>query len=494
MESLSDFTKIIYLLGAINVLIIFSWAIKKYFSFLPNYIPRKFLHVTAISVAAISFVVISDQNYLLVLGLLILGGNYLLVKKGVFEDEDKNRKNYGVFFVPISYLILVWLLNDHRTIAMFSMLIMAFSDGLAALFGIAFPVLPYRVGKSKKTALGSFVFFSVTFLIFLISLPSLNEAAWFIDKFSQAEIVITAIYFSFLLTLVEAISYNGFDNLFVPLLAAALYLILFASGAEFQISAFIYAFVFVLFVAALSFKAKFLSNDGLVASSIVGLIIFGLGGIKWATPLLVFFFTSSILSKLHKVSSSHFEKGGKRDAIQVFANGGLPVAFLLLSFAGNPDLFYFLYLISLAVSSADTWATEIGNLFYQKTLSIINFREIEQGISGGVSLLGSLGGLLGAATLMVSGIFWIPNEMFGLAFLIIVFGFFGMTVDSLLGALWQRKNICVVCKKITEKSEHCGKPTEFAGGVKWLNNDGVNFASELISSALFYFIYTNLIK
>jgi uncharacterized membrane protein len=60
-------------------------------------------------------------------------------------------------------------------------------------------------------------------------------------------------------------------------------------------------------------------------------------------------------------------------------------------------------------------------------------------------------------------------------------GFAGALADSLLGATIQSKRWCEKCGSSTEREIHiCGTPTIHSGGLKWLNNDGVNFISTII--------------
>ncbi len=491
MAYFSDFTKTICLLVIINILIATAWAIKRFFTFLPNSVSRKFLHVTAITVAALSYILITNEIYIIAIGLLILVGNYAMVKFKLFEEKDSDDTNYGIFLVPVSYLFLLFAFPKQREIAMMGMLVMAFADGLAALIGENFPYKPYKLGKSSKSIGGSLTFFIVSFAVFYFALAFVPIDNAEVYSFTDSEIFVYAVYFALFLTLVEALSFKGLDNLLVPVISSYLLYVFLVLNFAPQIIQLLVAIFFVALVIWASAKFEFLTKDGAVAAAIIGLFIFGLGSWKWSVPLLTFFFLSSFLSKLQKNKSEYFEKGEKRDAAQVFANGLIPLLVFALSFIipGREGVFYFIYLTALGAAAADTWATEIGNLKIRKTFSVVGFYAVEQGISGGVSLVGTFGGFLGALSVILSGYFWISSDNCCLLALSLASAFSGMVFDSFLGALWQRKNICTVCGKITERKIHCDKPTEYHKGIKWLNNDAVNLISIAISSLLYFVIY-----
>jgi len=95
-------------------------------------------------------------------------------------------------------------------------------------------------------------------------------------------------------------------------------------------------FFLAALIALLAWRARALSTSGAFAALLTGGLIFGLGGLSWATLLLVFFVSSSALSRLFAprkaALSEKFSKGSRRDWAQVLANGGLG-ALLVVGFA-----------------------------------------------------------------------------------------------------------------------------------------------------------------
>jgi uncharacterized protein (TIGR00297 family) len=245
------------------------------------------------------------------------------------------------------------------------------------------------------------------------------------------------------------------------------------------------SFLFSVFISMVSLKARMLNLKGAIATFCLAFIIFYFGDVKWTIPILTFFILSSLLSKIRKKINpkvdSHFQKSDERDHIQVMANGGFPGMLILMNQFFASELFYIAYVSAIAVVCSDTWATEIGTFFSTKTFNIINLNPVEQGISGGVSVIGLFGSILGSIVIAISAFPWISNYEF--AIIIIASGLLGNTFDSVLGSTLQSKFSCVDCKKIIEKKHHCGTSTIHSKGLKWLDNDGVNFAASTFGGA-----------
>ena len=252
------------------------------------------------------------------------------------------------------------------------------------------------------------------------------------------------------------------------------------------------------FISFAALKSNALTWDGALAATLLGTLVFGLGGLPWATLLLVFFITSSGLTRLlarRKVGLvEKFSKGSRRDWEQVMANGGLGTVLVLIQ-TGIPNEVWpwWAYAGAFAAVNADTWATELGILSTIPPRMITTGKITEKGNSGGITLVGTLAALIGAALIGVSaGIFPVQagtNTVFQTSILIgaiTISGLAGAFIDSLLGATFQSIYHCPCCEKETEHHPYhvCGTPTQHLRGLSWLNNDGVNFVASLIGAAI----------
>jgi len=243
----------------------------------------------------------------------------------------------------------------------------------------------------------------------------------------------------------------------------------------------IYGFIFATVTAYLAYRVHSLNRSGAIAATITGTIIFGIGGWQWAFLLLTFFITSSALSRLFKKLKQgldeKFSKGHERDAGQVFGNGGLATAFVLVhALYPASSLGWVGFAASLAAVNADTWATELGVLNPHPPRLITKLNQVvEKGTSGGISLIGTLASLAGSFVIALPASFFAGN--WTLIPIITLAGLFGSLFDSLLGATVQAMYYCPIDKKETEKHplHTCGTETVHIRGWKWLDNDWVNF-------------------
>jgi uncharacterized protein (TIGR00297 family) len=244
----------------------------------------------------------------------------------------------------------------------------------------------------------------------------------------------------------------------------------------------IFGFFLAIFIAAAAYRAHSLDRSGALAAILVGTVIFGIGGWQWAVLLLTFFITSSALSRAFKKRKAglneKFSKGSQRDAGQVFGNGGLATLFAGLHyFFPSEPWVWVAFAASLAAVNADTWATELGVLNPHPPRLISNFKVVEKGTSGGISLVGTIASLAGSALVGILAGFLAPDgASVKIALIVTLAGLLGSLFDSFLGATIQAIYHCPRCDKETERHplHLCGTPTSLKRGFPWLDNDIVN--------------------
>ncbi len=238
--------------------------------------------------------------------------------------------------------------------------------------------------------------------------------------------------------------------------------------------------VFGVGIAAIAYRVHALSLSGALAAACLGWVVFGLGGWSATAILLAFFLSSSGLSfafgKQKRGLSEKHSKGNRRDAMQVFANGGVAgICMILLTIFPSQSWLWVGYCASFAAANADTWASELGVLSKTKPRLITTGKEVEMGTSGAVSVVGSIAALAGALVIALVSSWVSPIQSNAILWITLV-GFFGSMVDSILGATVQAVYYCQSCSKETERHplHSCQNPTRLVRGVAWLDNDVVN--------------------
>lgn len=245
----------------------------------------------------------------------------------------------------------------------------------------------------------------------------------------------------------------------------------------------------LLLASAVSLAAarlRLLSPSGVTAAIVSGTVC-AAAGWSWAAMLIGFFAVSSALTRVgaqrKRAAERIVEKGGARDAVQVLANGGVFAGAALMSLVTGRATWMVIGAGALAAAAADTWATEIGMLARARPVSILTARPIPTGTSGGVTFLGTVGGIAGAA--FIALLVWIGGWPVAAVAGAVGGGIAGSLVDSILGATAQARRWCAECSAATERVVHsCGRKTEPAGGFQWLDNDGVNFAATLAGAGV----------
>ncbi len=449
--------------------------------YVDQWVARKVLHIGAIGACALVPMLLDDLRTLI--GIVIISELLLigLVWKGYLFDQEDGGRSWGIMLFPLPYLFLLFV-EDDRWLISLPMCILAFSDAFAAIAGNTFKRGRYTLTNDPKSFIGSVVFFLVTLIVFQL-FPSFRGAIAGVDTW-QAFVLLISI--TGMITLLEAIGSRGWDNVLIPLSAWLLlhHITEYPGSLEkiaFQESALLVASV--LFIPMVV-RLQWLQMSGAVAAALVASWVVFFAGIEWLLPLILFLVLSSIIGGFtHRARTirGDLKSGKPRDAMQVLCNGGV-LAICAAVFA--PDRAALAMGISIAISAADTWASEIGTARRSVTRDILNWRKVPVGLSGGVSLPGTAGALAGALVFGAIGAVMIDSDdlfwdHFGL---IIIGGMLGMFVDSVLGSSLQERYR-------TTNGEATDRPQgERISGLPWMTNDLVNLFSNAIATGSVMFL------
>lgn len=177
----------------------------------------------------------------------------------------------------------------------------------------------------------------------------------------------------------------------------------------------------------------------------VGIAVVALSGdIRWLLLLVLFVVLGTLATKfaLTWKSREGLSEGaeGSRSGRNVLANGGVPLAIVvLLGIGAAPgDVLVAAYAGAISTATADTLSSEIGVLSGTTRLITKPWKRVRPGVDGGISLLGMTWALVGSGLIGFS-----CAAMFGPSYSVPVFagGFLGCQVDSLVGAEVERRGL-----------------------------------------------------
>ncbi|MFC1484201.1 DUF92 domain-containing protein [Candidatus Neomarinimicrobiota bacterium] len=415
----------------------------------------------------------------IITGLIFIVVNLVTLRAGRFESmHATNRVSYGTVYFPVSFVILALLFWHRDPIALqIGILLLAFADPIASWIGTRYGRTQFTLWRDPKSPAGTSAMFVASLILplagFLLLLPMSGESPLTLPALLLALIPLAA-----LATLAEAQSYRGSDNLSVPL-SAALFVFLFRSLGPTDYLHYLLWTAGSGALLALAARMKALAPSGALTAWGIGLLIYLAGGWLWVIPIVAFFLLSSLLTRLSPGAAAapnpDTRHAGKRNLIQVIANGGVPLLVAAAFGIWGHDHLYIVFLAALAAATADTWGTEIGG--WQKRLprNIINWQPVPKGESGGITLAGTLGALAGAACLAGIGVLLRPDLIgFDHWLSITLIGFLAAAIDSVLGATVQVRYLIYDTSQIIEDRTKTELETVLHSGWWWLDNNMVN--------------------
>jgi phytol kinase len=120
------------------------------------------------------------------------------------------RRSLGEVYFPLSVVILFALTPGQPLLYVIPILILALADAAAALVGTRYGQMRYVATEGYKSTEGSLSFFMATFFSVHVPLLLFSETG-------RPESLLIATILGLLVMLIEAIAWQGLDNLFIPL-------------------------------------------------------------------------------------------------------------------------------------------------------------------------------------------------------------------------------------------------------------------------------------
>jgi len=280
----------------------------------------------------------------------------------------------------------------------------------------------------------------------------------------------------------ELITPFGLDNVSITLGTSFLsYLFIYYQVIDFYAIPIVFTPLIIVAVV----EKKVLTRSALLLALLLDAVISLIFGNFGLVMLMAFLFGSVAVDKIkkrRKFEDTVTKKGECRDSVQVIANGLIPM-FMALLYSGTMNFAFVVgYIASLAEAFADTAASGVG-IISNNVIDIFKMKKTKPGLSGGVSLTGTLASFVGAALISLIP-FAFGMHSFKIYAIIVVSAFLGVIFDSFLGSVLQVKYKCVVCDELTEREVHCKKLTKKHCGFEFFDNDVVNLLSSAFSAVL----------
>ena len=351
---------------------------------------RKSIHVT-VGLFAVALKWIPWRIAALVAAVAVIG-NWLILHRLVGKRVARHERGYdaGIILYPLSIFLLIVIFNWHIELAAVAWAILAFGDGTATLIGRAKPIarLPWNGSKSW----GGFL----AFLIF--GGAAACAIAWYFGKPSFG-VAMSAV---FIAAMAESWPLGVDDNITVPIAAAATLAVLGIQPIV-HVHPPTVPWLWLAANTVLATAAYFLrgvDSSGALMGWILGAIIVIGAGPAMYVALIAFFVIGTVCTKLGYARKAAAglaqERGGRRGPEQAFANVGVAAICAIACWRGLGLVPQFMGIAALATATADTAGSEIGKLIGRRAFDPLRFRRVAPGISGAISLEGTLAGIVAA--------------------------------------------------------------------------------------------------
>ncbi|MBQ8690061.1 MAG: DUF92 domain-containing protein [Clostridia bacterium] len=463
-----------YILACVFVAAVIGMALLFYKLGMPKKYTRKMVHI----LVGFEWVILSHfmgaTFHFLIVCLVFTAGltlSFFLKLLPAMSSDGENDPGTVYYGVSMCILSLVCLFIPEMMLPFgIGVFCTSFGDGLAGIAGQLVSRYNPKIFR-KKTLVGTLVNFAVSFGVALV----------FRAIFDMELSVWGCLFIGILSAGLELVGTYGLDNIYVSVgVAFFAYALMYIDGTL----RFVVPILVTPFLIATVLHKKALTPYGLVGAmfldAIVSVVFMNFGFI-----VLISFFVGSLLvdkiKKIKKREDTITKKEGTRDLVQVIANGLAPMLMAVMFALTVEYAFLIAFVASLAEAFADTAASGIG-VFSKKTFDPFKMKKCESGLSGGMSLVGTIASLV--AAFLISLIPW-AFGVYGTILepvIVTASAFLGVVFDSFLGSLLQIKYRCTVCGKITEREAHCDKPTVKDSGFAFFDNDVVNLASGIFTA------------
>lgn len=182
---------------------------------------RKFIHIMLGNWWFIAMYFFTNVWFAIFVPITFIIINYVSYKQDLIKVMEREQQDgLGTVYYAITLLILVIMsfgIYQKPQFGLIPNLIMAYGDGFAAVVGKLVKSKIYQIGETKKSIAGSFTMFMISF-IFIIGYLIFKQI------FIFWQIILIGFIMAIVVTIIEAISVKGIDNISVPVIVLLMFL------------------------------------------------------------------------------------------------------------------------------------------------------------------------------------------------------------------------------------------------------------------------------
>lgn len=226
--------------------------------------------------------------------------------------------------------------------------------------------------------------------------------------------------------------------------------------------------IFLIAGAAIAVYKKKLTPAAAITGALTGGAIYAGGSYPGLLLLGLFFILGTAATSWKKEKKGTIKSNAAHESTrttgQVLANAGVAaiLGLLALLLTDQQPLFLLMMAASLSSATADTLSSELGMIYGRRFYNLLTLKRDERGLDGVISIEGTLLGIAGST--LIAAAFTLATRYTLRSFLLVILaGTIGNLVDSLLGALFERKG--------------------------WLTNNTVNFLNTLAAALFVLMLY-----
>lgn len=183
---------------------------------------RKYIHIMLSNWWIIAMVFFNNPIFACICPAIFVVVNFVSYKYNIIKTMERDgdeKDGLGTVYYAIALAVLAYLtfgpLNN-PIIGLCGVIVMGYGDGMAAVVGKSIRSKSFKIGTTTKTLAGSLTMLIITFIIISGFFVYTNVAGWFFKS----------IIISLIITIIEAVSIKGTDNITVPLSTALLLMLI----------------------------------------------------------------------------------------------------------------------------------------------------------------------------------------------------------------------------------------------------------------------------